>query len=59
MRNIWRLEGGWHDGVASHLKPASEAAQAREIAELAGGVGNVVARALEKLESGDLPIACI
>jgi alkyl sulfatase-like protein len=32
VRNIWRLEGGWHNGVPSHLKPASEAAQAREFA---------------------------
>ncbi|MFZ0890555.1 MAG: MBL fold metallo-hydrolase, partial [Candidatus Binataceae bacterium] len=38
VRNIWRLEGGWYDGVPSHLKPAPEAVQAREIAALAGGV---------------------
>ncbi len=58
MRNIWRLEGGWHDSIPSHLKPASEAEQAREIADLAGGVGNVVARAMQKLESGDVQLAC-
>jgi alkyl sulfatase BDS1-like metallo-beta-lactamase superfamily hydrolase len=58
VRNIWRLEGGWHDGTASHLKPASEAEQAREIAELAGGVGNLIARAIEKLEAGKVQLAC-
>jgi len=57
VRNIWRLEGGWHDGVASNLKPAPRGAQAREIAELAGGVDRLVARALEKLAQRDLPIA--
>ncbi len=39
VRNIWRLYGGWWDGVASHLKPAEEAAVGREVATLAGGVG--------------------
>jgi alkyl sulfatase BDS1-like metallo-beta-lactamase superfamily hydrolase len=58
VRNIWRLEGGWHDSVPSHLKPATEAQQAREIADLAGGVGNLVARAIQKLESGDVRLAC-
>ncbi len=58
VRNIWRLEGGWHDGVASRLKPASDAQQAQEIAELAGGIGNVVARAIAKLEEGKLQLAC-
>lgn len=57
VRNIWRLEGGWYDGITSHLKPAPEAQQAREIAELAGGIGNVVARALMKFEAGELAIA--
>jgi alkyl sulfatase BDS1-like metallo-beta-lactamase superfamily hydrolase len=58
VRNIWRLEGGWHDGTPSHLKPATEAEQAREIADLAGGIANVIARALHKLESGDVRLAC-
>ena len=30
----------------------------REIADLAGGVGNVVARAIQKLESGNVQLAC-
>src|ERR1700683_510678 len=56
--NIWRLEGGWHDGIASHLKPATEAEQAREIAALAGGVGNIIARSTANLEEGKLQLAC-
>ncbi|HUY38023.1 MAG TPA: alkyl sulfatase dimerization domain-containing protein [Candidatus Binataceae bacterium] len=57
VRNIWRLEGGWYDGTPSHLKPATEAARAQEIASLAGGADKVVARALEKLGAGDLALA--
>jgi alkyl sulfatase BDS1-like metallo-beta-lactamase superfamily hydrolase len=57
VRNIWRLEGGWYDGTPSHLKPAPEADQAKEIAELAGGVERLVARALEKLSNGEIVIA--
>ena len=58
VRNIWRLDGGWYDGVPSHLKPAPEAAQAREIAAMAGGVDRVVAHANEKLDAGELELAC-
>jgi len=57
IRNIWRLEGGWFDGIASHLKPAPEAEQAREIAALAGGIERLIARALEKSDAGELRIA--
>jgi alkyl sulfatase BDS1-like metallo-beta-lactamase superfamily hydrolase len=57
VRNIWRLYGGWWDGVASHLKPAPEAALAGEIARLAGGVGALVARARELAAAGDLTLA--
>ena len=57
VRNIWRLYGGWWDGVASHLKPAPEAAVAGEIARLAGGVGALVARARELAAAGDLALA--
>src|SRR5216683_1722143 len=58
VRNIWRLEGGWYDGTPANLKPATDAEKAREIAELAGGVGSVVARALGKLTAGELALAC-
>jgi alkyl sulfatase BDS1-like metallo-beta-lactamase superfamily hydrolase len=57
VHNIWRLEGGWYDGTPSHLKPAPEADQAKEIAELAGGIERLVARALERLADGELAIA--
>ena len=58
VRNIWRLDGGLYDGVPSHLKPAAESEQAREIAAIAGGVDRVVARANEKLAAGELALAC-
>jgi len=58
VRNIWRLDGGWYDGVPSHLKPAAESEQAREIAAIAGGVDKIVARANQKLAAGELALAC-
>ena len=58
VRNIWRLYGGWYDGMPSHLKPAPEQAQTEEIVRLAGGVDKVVSRAEELLSSGDLRLAC-
>jgi alkyl sulfatase BDS1-like metallo-beta-lactamase superfamily hydrolase len=57
VRNVWRLYGGWWDGVASHLKPAEEAAVGREVAALAGGVDRVVARARALAAAGDLALA--
>lgn len=57
VRNVWRLYGGWWDGVPSHLKPAPEAAQASVIAELAGGATNVAQRALGALAEDDLRLA--
>ena len=38
MRNLLRLWGGWWNGNAADLLPATPAAQAGEIAALAGGV---------------------
>ncbi len=58
VRNVWRHEGGWYDGAPSHLSPASEAEQAREIAEIAGGAARLVARALENFAAGNLALAC-
>lgn len=58
VRNVWRLYGGWYDGVPSHLKPAPEREQAAVIAELAGGAGRVAQRALAALAAGDLRLAC-
>jgi len=57
VRNVWRLYGGWWDGVAAHLKPAPEATLGREVAALAGGVGKLVARAKALAAGGDLALA--
>src|ERR1700674_1193592 len=57
VRNIWRLEAGWYDGVPSHLKPAPIADQARQIAELAGGAGKLVEQANSKFAAGNLAMA--
>jgi alkyl sulfatase BDS1-like metallo-beta-lactamase superfamily hydrolase len=57
VRNVWRLYGGWWDGIASHLKPASQGALAAEVAALAGGVDALVARARALRDAGDLALA--
>ena len=57
MRNLWRLYGGWWDGNPANLKPAPEAAVAREIVALAGGAPALVARAEALAEQGDLALA--
>jgi len=57
VRNIWRLYGGWYDGVPSHLKPASQAELGGEIAALAGGVSALVERARRLGDAGDLALA--
>src|SRR5487761_429411 len=57
VRNVWRLEGGWYDGIASHLKPAPHRAQAEEIAAMAGGADVLMGRALKRMEDGELALA--
>lgn len=57
VRNIWRLYGGWYDGTPSHLKPAPEISQAKEIANLAGGADELAKRAIELLNDGKLRLA--
>jgi alkyl sulfatase BDS1-like metallo-beta-lactamase superfamily hydrolase len=57
VRNVWRLFGGWYDGNPAHLKPASEAALAAELADLAGGARKLAARAVSLAEAGDLRLA--
>jgi alkyl sulfatase BDS1-like metallo-beta-lactamase superfamily hydrolase len=57
VRNVWRLYGGWYDGNPAHLKPATDASLATEIASLAGGAAALAARALELCEAGDLRLA--
>ena len=56
-RNVIRLHGGWWNGLAADLLPAPQAARARAIADLAGGVAALVARALATA-GDDLPLAC-
>jgi alkyl sulfatase BDS1-like metallo-beta-lactamase superfamily hydrolase len=58
VRNVWRCYGGWYGGVPSEVKPARRAAQAREIAALAGGVDRLVRRAEELARAGDFRLAC-
>jgi alkyl sulfatase BDS1-like metallo-beta-lactamase superfamily hydrolase len=57
VRNIWRLEGGWYNGLPSHLKPATPEAQAHEVVILAGGIEQVMLRAREKLAQRELALA--
>jgi alkyl sulfatase BDS1-like metallo-beta-lactamase superfamily hydrolase len=57
VRNIWRLYGGWWDGDPSTLQPAPAAHLAAELAELAGGAGNLADRALALAEAGELRLA--
>jgi alkyl sulfatase BDS1-like metallo-beta-lactamase superfamily hydrolase len=57
VRNVWRLEGGWYDGIASHLKPAPHRAQAAEIAAMAGGADVLLGRALQRMSDGELALA--
>jgi alkyl sulfatase BDS1-like metallo-beta-lactamase superfamily hydrolase len=58
VRNIYRLYGGWYDGVPSHLKPAPEREQAEEIARLAGGPQKLAERAGELSTLGSHRLAC-
>jgi alkyl sulfatase BDS1-like metallo-beta-lactamase superfamily hydrolase len=57
VRNVWRLYGGWWDGVPAHLKPAPQAALGHEVAALAGGIGALTARAKALAAAGDLALA--
>jgi alkyl sulfatase BDS1-like metallo-beta-lactamase superfamily hydrolase len=53
VRNIWHLFGGWFDGNPAHLKPATMAALARELATLAGGADRLAERAALLAEAGE------
>jgi glyoxylase-like metal-dependent hydrolase (beta-lactamase superfamily II) len=53
VRNLWRLYAGWYDGNPANLKPAPEAALARELAGLCGGPDKLIARALQLIDSRD------
>jgi glyoxylase-like metal-dependent hydrolase (beta-lactamase superfamily II) len=58
VRNLMRLWGGWWNGNAADLLPATPEEQGREIAALAGGIDALVARARGLLNHGDLTMAC-
>jgi hypothetical protein len=57
VRNLLRLWGGWWNGNAAELLPSTAAAQAVEIAALAGGVDKVIARGRALLDAGDSKLA--
>ncbi|HXJ84701.1 MAG TPA: alkyl sulfatase dimerization domain-containing protein [Candidatus Methylomirabilis sp.] len=57
VRNLLRQWGGWWNGNAADLLPAPAEAQAREIANLAGGVAAVVGRGRQLLDQGDTVLA--
>jgi alkyl sulfatase BDS1-like metallo-beta-lactamase superfamily hydrolase len=57
VRNLLRLWGGWWNGNAADLLPATWEAQAQEIARLAGGVGPIVARGRALLAEGSMALA--
>lgn len=58
VRNVWRLYGGWYDGNPANLKPAPEAALARELCALAGGATSLIDRAGELADSEEWRLAC-
>lgn len=58
IRNIWRLYGGWYDGNPARLKPPTDLGLAQEVCQLAGGVEQLVARAVSVADSGDYRMAC-
>ena len=58
VRNLIRRWGGWWNGNAADLFPATPARQASEIAALAGGVASLVSRGRALLDKGDLELAC-
>jgi alkyl sulfatase BDS1-like metallo-beta-lactamase superfamily hydrolase len=57
VRNLLRLWGGWWNGNAADLLPATHEAQAEEITRLAGGTAALVKRGRELLAVGDSVLA--
>lgn len=57
VRNLLRLWGGWWNGNAAELLPATPGALAGEVAELAGGVEALVERGRARLAAGDSVLA--
>lgn len=57
VRNLIRQFGGWWSGSAEDLFPVTRDAEAAEIAALAGGATNLVARGRALLEAGSTDLA--
>src|SRR5204863_7429178 len=57
VRNLLRFWGGWWNGNAADLLPATFAAQAKEIADLAGGAVEIAKRAHALLAEGNFALA--
>ncbi len=57
VRNLIRHWGGWWNGNAAELLPATTASQAVEIVALAGGIATLVVRGRAVLASGDSQMA--
>jgi len=57
VRAIYHLYGGWFDGNAAHLKPASAVDLAVELARLAGGANTLAERAAVLAEEGNTRLA--
>jgi len=57
VRNLLRLWGGWWNGNAADLLPATWEAQAQEIVRLAGGVDQLITRGRTLLEQGNAVLA--
>ncbi len=58
IRNIVRYYGGWWSGRPSELKPASRSELATEVVALAGGTENLLTRIQQKLDQGEIKLAC-
>ena len=57
VRNLIRQWGGWWNGNAADLFPATAGRQSAEITKLAGGVAALVSRGRDLMASGDLEMA--
>ena len=57
VRNLIRQWGGWWNGNAADLLPATPEAQAREIMALAGGIEPLIARGRQALAENRLDMA--
>lgn len=58
VRTVHRRLGGWYCGAPCELKPAPRGQQAREIADLAGGVSALLSRAENLAGVEDYRMAC-